>query len=131
MTDESLRRSIRAIGLFYYFGSLLTAFAPVGSFVLLAIGNGMHSFTVRHYLCFVLLLGLAAFYFVLGRSLRQFRPWARTATIVMCCIALGGIPIGTIIGGAFLYVLLKAKHLFSASLSPGPNAPTVYDHNAA
>jgi hypothetical protein len=88
--------------------------AAIGSFAILSLGKGLSQLTVRHYLFFALLFGLGAFYFVLGRSHRQFRLWARTAAVVLCCIALGGLPSGTIVGGVFLYVPVKAKSLFSA-----------------
>lgn len=115
VTEENLYRNIRAIGLFHYFGAFMIVFGAVGSLVIFGMAGALARLSVRQYLAFAVLFGLSAFYFLLGRGLRKFRSWARIVSIVLCCIALGAIPFGTILGGAFLYVLLKAKPLFSAA----------------
>jgi len=129
MTEENLRRSIRAIGLFYYFGSFLMVFATVSSLTLLGVGDGLSALSGRHWISFVLFFGLGAFYFMLGRGLRQFRRWSRFVTMVLCCIALGAIPLGTIIGGAFLYVLVIAKHLFPGAQPGKIKSPRIFRRN--
>ena len=68
----------------------------------------------------IFVIAFAVFYFVLARRLRQFRPWARTVTVVISCIGLLGVPLGTIVNGAFLYVLIKGKHLFPPDLRTPP-----------
>src|SRR5690349_19193914 len=47
-----------------------------------------------------------AVYLRVGTALKENKPWARTAGIVLGVIALPGIPIGTLIGAYLLWCLL-------------------------
>ncbi|MEJ1963822.1 MAG: hypothetical protein WDO56_20595 [Gammaproteobacteria bacterium] len=49
-----------------------------------------------------------------GRGLRKLRPWARITTLVLSGIGLLGFPVGTLINGYILYLLLakKGKRIF-------------------
>src|SRR5437016_4890483 len=108
MTDDKLARSIRAIGVFQYFVSIMTF---VASLAILIAGIQWHDLRIILFSA-PLGMGIAVFYFLLARALRRFKSWARTTTIVICCIGLAGVPIGTIVSCAFLYVLINGKHLF-------------------
>ena len=113
MTDESLRRSIRAIGIFQYFISFMLLLAGLMPYVLFFRAHDLppHLFP-RLLVVGLFVIGFAVFYFLLARSLRQLKPWARTVTMVISCIGLFGFPIGTIIHVVFLCVLVEGKHLF-------------------
>jgi hypothetical protein len=104
--------SVRSIGILYYIsGTLMT----VGGIAL--VGGAMSSAVARESL-----LGfLGPFYLVLGvfmlfvaRGVRTLRPWARIATIVVASIGLLGFPVGTLINGYILYLMLaqKGKRIF-------------------
>lgn len=110
--QEAIRRehikheaSVRSIGLLYLIGGGLAlvggVFGLIGSFAVEQTG---------------LLTGLMVVYLVIGallvttgRGVRRLQPWARTLAIVLSCIGLLGVPIGTLIHGYFLYMLLSAK----------------------
>lgn len=108
MTNESLVRSIRAIGVFQYFVSFLFV---LGSISLVFWGIHLHDWRLI-FISNPFLMVLAIFSFLLARALRRFKSWARTVTIVICWIGLLGVPVGTMVGAAFLYVLIKGGHLF-------------------
>lgn len=120
MSDEYLRRSVRTISAIQYFISFLVFDGGILALVLLAPA---HELSLRH-AAILVIVGMAVFLFLLARSLRQFRPWARTATIVLSCIGVLVIPFGTAIYGPFLYILVKAKHLF-------PHVPQPCDPSAS
>ncbi|BCX49400.1 conserved hypothetical protein [Haloferula helveola] len=52
---------------------------------------------------------LAVFQIVVGYSLGKLASWTRIPTIILCALALINIPIGTLIGGYGLYLILSAK----------------------
>lgn len=54
-------------------------------------------------------LALGILLIATGRGVRRLQPWARTVAIVLSCIGLLGVPLGTLIHGYFLYLLLSAK----------------------
>jgi hypothetical protein len=112
MTDDHLRRSLRAISTLGYG---LALFLSVGGLSVLAVLFSRQGFSLRHAAVFLLIV-FALFLAAVARSLRKFRPWARTASIVISFIGLLVVPLGTFLCGPFLYVLVKGKHLFM----PGP-----------
>ena len=102
---EAIRRahisheaSIKAVGLLDYLGGAMLLLGAVGFlfgpdpvlFTLLfaALGVG---------LCFA------------GWGVRGFRPWGRYVSVALAAIGLLGFPIGTIINGYILYLLLSKK----------------------
>lgn len=103
--------SIRSVGILYYLsGGLLCLVA-------IALGGGSFAGRVQQ----PLLVGLAAFYLVIGvlllfvaRGVRSLQPWARTTAIVLAAIGLLGFPLGTLINGYILYLMLakKGKRIF-------------------
>lgn len=110
--QEDIRRehikheaSVRSIGFLYLFGGGLAVVAAL--FGLVALSGAETS---------GLLIGLMVVYLALGilliatgRGVRRLQPWARTIAIVLSCIGLLGFPLGTLIHGYFLYLLLSAK----------------------
>lgn len=123
MTDDNLRRSIRAVGLFHYFLGGIAA--SVGGLLLVV---GLTKPDIRLVLVTApVLAGVAGGLLLLGRDLRQFRPWARNVAIVTSCIAVTRPPVALILGAAFLYVLVRGRHLFrpgsGSDTAAGPAAP--------
>jgi hypothetical protein len=102
--------SVRSIGILYYLsGGLMCVLG-----VLLVAGflSGRSD---------ALLGGLTVVYSAIGvlmlfvaRGVRQLKPWARTTTIVLAAIGLLGFPLGTLINGYILYLMLskKGKRIF-------------------
>jgi hypothetical protein len=119
---ESIRKdhikheaSIRSIGMLYYLSGVFMLLAAIGLIVAGFAGTEQS-----------IAFGLAPVYLVLGvlsiavaRGIRALQPWARTTCIVLSVIGLLGIPIGTLINGYFLYLLLcaKGKRIFEADYS--------------
>lgn len=102
--------SLRTFGMLYYLGGVFLVIGAVG---LLAAGlaggeeTGMDS---------SLFIGIALGYVVLavlmiwvGRGLRTLNPKGRTPAIILAAIGLLGFPLGTILNGYQLYLLLSAK----------------------
>jgi hypothetical protein len=128
MSDESLRKSIRAIGGFFYFASFLF----IGSGLLpLVVLEPSHEVWQRGWVLpgVVLVFAIAVFLFILAGSLRRFSPWARIVAVTVSCVGMLGVPFGTVLCGPFLYVLLKSKHLFTRERQG--NAPSEIDRLAA
>ena len=115
MTDENLRRSVRAIGILQYFISVILLAAGVTLLCAAFFLESDSRAQLGRGLVGICVIALAVFYFLLARSLRQFKSWARLATMIISCIGLLGVPFGTVINAAFLYVLIKGRHLFQDS----------------
>jgi len=102
--------SIRSIGALYYLSG--------GLMCVLAIGLFTGAFATRTE---PFMMGVAVAYVAIGvlmlfvaRGVRTLRPWARTTTIVLAAIGLLGFPVGTLINGYILYLMLskKGKRIF-------------------
>jgi hypothetical protein len=114
---EAIRReflkhetSVRSIGTLYYLaGGMLC----IGGLFL-----GYAYFSLRNELPLIfvapLYLLLGALSILLARGIKSLRPWARTTAIVLACVGLLGVPVGTAINGYILYLLLckKGKRIF-------------------
>src|ERR1041384_994572 len=50
--------------------------------------------------------GLCVLYLVIGKAVKEHKPWGRVAGIVLGVLLLSGIPIGTIIGAYLLWCLI-------------------------
>jgi hypothetical protein len=108
---EAIRRehikhesSIKSVGVLYYIGGGFLVVAAIGMLATATVEAGS------------LWIGIGVAYAVFGvlslvvaRHLRQFRNWARVVVIVLSGIGLLGIPIGTLINGYILYLLLSQK----------------------
>lgn len=102
--------SVRSIGMLYYIGGALMTILGIGMTALV--------FTEERT---TLTLVIAGVYLVLGplslavaRGIRKLQPWARTACIVLSLIGLLGFPVGTLINGYIVYLMLarKGRRLF-------------------
>ena len=110
---EAIRRehlnheaSIKAIGALYYLSGLMLTLAAFGT----AVGSDASLGAAA------LLLVLAAVMFSAGWGVRSFLRWGRVVGLVLSGIGLLGFPIGTLINGYILYLLLskKGRTIFSA-----------------
>src|SRR5262245_48831376 len=95
--------SVRAIGTLYYLGGALMLLSGTAMITVVDPTEPM-------------LRSLGVFYLVLGSvsvvvawGLRRLRRWAGGASIVLSALTLFGFPIGTLLGGYFLYLLLSTK----------------------
>lgn len=106
---EAIRRehikheaSIRSVGILYYLsGGLMALIAAMFVAGLTDINFGIGLAVVYG--------ALAALSIVVGHQIRALRPWARIAAIVLSVIGLFGFPLGTLINGYILYLLLSKK----------------------
>lgn len=105
--------SVKSIGTLYYLGAIILSLAflsyavttsqilrtgTLGGYELaLLIGSGL------------LILGLIVLQWKLAGGLRKLRPWVRIPIIIFSVIGLIGFPLGTIISGYILYLMLAAK----------------------
>jgi len=97
--------SVRSVGTLYYLGSFMML---IGGISLLTVGF-MGEQTQLGFVVGPIYLVLGALSLVLARGIRQLKPWARTTSIVLSAIGLLGFPIGTLINGYILYLMLSAK----------------------
>ena len=92
----SVEASLRSVGLLYYLGTVglivsgLVMFAGPLQFGLISLVFGVA-------------MG------VIGYGLRTLKTWVRIPAIVLAAIGLLGFPVGTLINGYVLYLLLCAK----------------------
>jgi hypothetical protein len=102
--------SIRSIGILYYLSGGLLSVAGV---LLLA---GIASTKLQGVVAFVspIYLAFGVLFILVGRGLRKLQSWARTTGIVLAAIGLLGFPLGTLLNGYILYLLLakKGKRIF-------------------
>lgn len=111
--QEHIKRetSIRSIGLLYYIGGVFMVLAGIGLSVV-AFTAPAAAGSPEAMLLFILgpvYLGLGALSVATARGLRKLRTWARLVSIVLSAIGLLGFPIGTLINGYILYLLLSAQ----------------------
>lgn len=95
----SVEASLRSVGLLYYLGTIGLIVSGLVMFAGL-FDIGMIS----------LALGLAMG--VIGYGLRTLKPWVRIPAIILAVIGLLGFPVGTLINGYVLYLLLCTRGRF-------------------
>ncbi len=119
---ESIRRehikheaSIRSIGILNYLGGGALCFAAIGLILMGLTGKANTTVPFATALGFAYLI-LGVLGILLGRGVRHLRPWARITSIVLAVIGLLGFPVGTLINGYILYLLLsqKGQRIFAA-----------------
>jgi hypothetical protein len=103
--------SIRSISTLYFIGGFFLALAAL-TMIALPLFTERASFGVALGVIYVV---LAALSIAMARGIRRFEPWARTTAIVFACIGLLGFPLGTLLNGYILYLLLseKGKRIFA------------------
>jgi hypothetical protein len=61
---------------------------------------------------FAMCAALATGFFLIARGLRTLRPGVRTPTIILAVLGLLGFPLGTLINGYILWLVLSKKGQF-------------------
>ena len=110
---EHIRRetSIRSIGALYYLCGVFVAVCGVLILIAyLAVDHKPFDLGAA-----AALLVIAALQFAMGRGIRRLRPWAGNIVKVVACLGLLGFPLGTLINGYILYLLLskQGKRIFA------------------
>lgn len=114
--------SVQSIGSLYLFGVVILLFAAGVMIISLIVGvvNGTNGGdatpdTIASVITTVMLLAIAGLQYWVGMGLRTLQSPARVVAIIFSVIGLLGIPIGTLINGYFLYLLLgqKGTYVFS------------------
>ena len=113
MTDANLSRSIRAIGLYQYVMGTLLLLAGIFGVVSPFMVPEARDDTAMLLGMAVFWLAMSLLFYLLGWNLRRFKPAGRTGTIILSCFGLLFFPLGTILNGVFLYVLISGGHLFN------------------
>jgi len=106
--------SIRSIGVLYYIGATVCCIASIGFLIGSArVPSGL-PLSMKALGALYLLFGVLGFF--VARGIRKLRPWARITAIVLAAIGLLGFPVGTLINGYILYLLLsgKGKRIFES-----------------
>jgi hypothetical protein len=116
---EAIRReflkhetSVRSIGTLYYLaGGLLCVSAIFLAYVYFRVQSQVPVTIITP---IYVLLGVLSI--LLGRGIKSLRPWARTTAVVLACVGLLAVPVGTAINGYILYLLLskKGQRIFEA-----------------
>ena len=108
---ESIRRahikheaSVKSIGILYYLGACFLIGAGIVGFM-----SEEEGAFISKALTVIILLGLGIFQCYVGWGLRRLRRWSRIPTIILSSIGLIGFPIGTLINGYILYLVLCRK----------------------
>ncbi|MCM2372693.1 hypothetical protein [Aporhodopirellula aestuarii] len=100
--------SIKSIGVLYFLGAIV--FIPMGAFA--AAGTFMARggpAPIELGVIGLVYLGLGVLWIWLGLGLRRLSPAARIVASIFSALGLLGFPVGTIINGYILYLLLSAK----------------------
>jgi len=109
---EAIRRehlkheaSVKSVGTLYVLGGILVFIAGLG--ILLAPGqNGTNPIMIAGGF-FMLLLAVGQFW--VGLGLRKLKCWTRIPTAVVSGIGMLGFPLGTVINGYIMYLVLSKK----------------------
>lgn len=117
--------SVQSIGSLYLFGVVILLFAAGVMIISLIVGlvNGTNGANgndaapgvVEAVISIVIILAIAGLQYWVGMGLRALQSSARVVASIFSVIGLLGIPIGTLINGYFLYLLLgqKGTYVFS------------------
>jgi len=98
--------SVKSVGFLYLLGGAFILLASLG--LMLAPNSARDAQTFG--LAFgVILAVLAGLQIATGFALRKLRPWSRVAGGILSGIGLLGFPLGTLINGYILYLLLSKK----------------------
>ena len=100
--------SVRSIGTLYYLGALGATLGVLSTVVQLLL-QPRHTGVL---LMFGAMTVLSIVFFLLGRGLRKLRPGVRVPTIALAGLGLLGFPLGTLINGYILWLMLSQKGRF-------------------
>jgi hypothetical protein len=106
MDAESIRRehigtetNLKSVGSLYYLGAFITT----------AIGVTMLGTEREEIAVGVLFLAFATVQWIVGFGMRRLRAWARIFAVIFSCLGLFAFPLGTLINGYILYLLLHRR----------------------
>lgn len=112
---EAIRRahinheaSIRSIGTLYYIAAFGAAAGAVGAVLQLWTEQR----NLKGAVTLVMFGVLATGFFFMGRALRTLRPGVRIPTVILAGVGLLGFPLGTLINGYILWLVLSKKGQF-------------------
>ena len=91
--------------LFFLGGTLFTSIIDLSMFmppIMGAMVGGIFIFAA-------LIVALGAFYLFMGKSISEFKLWAKIVQIILAVLWLFSFPMGTVIGAFILWVLLINK----------------------
>jgi len=94
--------SIKAVGFLYYLGGVLLTLGGVASLV-----GAPRAAAGAAIALLLVVVGIGQLF--AGWGVRSLRPWGRIVGCVLSAIGLLGFPIGTVISGYILYLLLSKK----------------------
>lgn len=101
--------SLRSVGLLYYLG----AFFLCGTGLLMLFGQSQATEGAAPLLEGVsggaLMLALSIALFSVGFGLRRVRPWVRIPAMALSTLGLFSFPVGTLINGYILYLIMSEK----------------------
>ena len=104
---DRMRGNIRALGILYFLSAGVLAIGALG---ILFIPYETDEWNlVARIVGSIPAAAFAAGFLVVGIGLRKLRPWAYKFGIFFACLGLLAIPIGTIIHGIILIVLIRSK----------------------
>jgi len=72
-------------------------------------GKGKTGRSTRGVIAGALMVAMAAVLSVVGRGLRTLRPWVRIPAVLLSILGLFGFPIGTLINGYIIWLILSKK----------------------
>lgn len=98
--------SVQSVGSLYFLGSLLTLLG--GGFLTFMVMSGSSQASIDEGIG-LLLLGLGFAQGFLAFGLTKLKRWARMSAALFAGLGLLAVPLGTLINGYILYLLLSAK----------------------
>lgn len=97
--------SVKSIGSLYYLTAAFMLWGGIDSFIHPVTRTGRHI----SIFVFVFFFVLAAVFVVAGAGLRRLQGWARISAAVIATLGLLAFPVGTIINGYILYLVVSRK----------------------
>ncbi len=110
--------SVKSIGILYYLGAIALTFFTIGSIggvITAATGPADVASLAGASAPLIIFIPLTVIQWITAYGIRRLKPWSRIMAIVLSAIGLIGFPIGTLINGYILYLLLckKGRMIFS------------------
>jgi hypothetical protein len=100
--------SVKSIGLLYYLATFFLGLASIGFAFALVNAEEIPGLEGAEYMLPIFVV-FAIIYGVVGYGIRSLASWSKIPVIFLSALSLLSIPIGTLIGGYILYLVLCAK----------------------
>lgn len=101
--------SVKSVGILYYIGGVMMLVATIVLTSIFMAGAQTDSVLMPFGIIFAIYGVFIVVSFALGYGVRKLASWARIPAIIVSCIGLLGFPVGTLINGYILYLLLSEK----------------------